>query len=60
LIHTKHVSVTMDSYTEGAEFDVPYFKEGYALHAAFWHDSFGQPYGHGCVNLAARRARCST
>ena len=63
LIHTKHVSVTMDSDTEGAEFDlrdvpyVQYFKEGYALHAAFWHDSFGQPYSHGCVNLSPLDAR---
>jgi lipoprotein-anchoring transpeptidase ErfK/SrfK len=63
LIHTKHVSVTMDSDTEGAEFDlrdvpyVQYFQEGYALHAAFWHDSFGQPYSHGCVNLSPLDAR---
>jgi lipoprotein-anchoring transpeptidase ErfK/SrfK len=63
LIHTKHVSITMDSDTEGAEFDlrdvpyVQYFKEGYALHAAFWHDSFGQPYSHGCVNLSPLDAR---
>ncbi len=63
LIHTKHVSVTMDSEAEGDEFDlrdvpyVQYFQEGYALHAAFWHDSFGQPYSHGCVNLSPLDAR---
>ena len=63
LIHTKHVSITMDSDAEGAEFDlrdvpyVQYFREGFALHAAFWHDSFGQPYSHGCVNLAPLDAR---
>jgi L,D-transpeptidase catalytic domain len=63
LIHTKHVSVTMDSDAEGDEFDlrdvpyVQYFQEGYALHAAFWHDSFGQPYSHGCVNLSPLDAR---
>ena len=63
LIHTKHVSVTMDSDAEGAEFDlrdvpyVQYFQEGFALHAAFWHDSFGQPYSHGCVNLSPLDAR---
>jgi L,D-transpeptidase-like protein len=63
LIHTKHVSVTMDSDAEGAEFDlrdvpyVQYFKDGFALHAAFWHDSFGQPYSHGCVNLSPLDAR---
>lgn len=38
--------------------DVPYaqyFYEGYAFHGAFWHNSFGQPASHGCVNLATRR-----
>lgn len=63
LIHTKHVSVTMDSEAEGDEFDlrdvpyVQYFQEGYALHTAFWHDSFGQPYSHGCINLSPLDAR---
>ncbi|MFO0554223.1 MAG: L,D-transpeptidase [Polyangiaceae bacterium] len=58
LIHTKHVSVTMDGDTAGDEFDlrdvpfVQYFTEGYALHAAYWHDDFGTPRSHGCVNLA--------
>src|SRR6185437_6031612 len=35
--------------------DVPYiqhFHEGYALHGAFWHDEFGHPRSHGCINLA--------
>jgi lipoprotein-anchoring transpeptidase ErfK/SrfK len=35
--------------------DVPYvqyFHEGYALHAAYWHDRFGLPRSHGCINLA--------
>ncbi len=58
LIHTKHISVTMDGDTQGDEFDlrdvpfVQYFTEGYALHAAYWHDDFGTPRSHGCVNLA--------
>jgi hypothetical protein len=62
-IHTKHVSVTMDSDEAGDEFelnDVPYvqyFSGGYALHAAYWHDGFGTPRSHGCVNLAPKDAR---
>ncbi len=35
--------------------DVPwtmYFKGGYGLHAAYWHDDFGRPKSHGCVNLS--------
>jgi hypothetical protein len=62
-IHTKYVTVTMDSNVVGEEFelrDVPYvqyFEDGYALHGAYWHDRFGQPKSHGCVNLAPEDAR---
>jgi lipoprotein-anchoring transpeptidase ErfK/SrfK len=31
---------------------VQYFQmTGQALHAAYWHDNFGRPMSHGCVNL---------
>jgi hypothetical protein len=58
LVHTKHVTVTMDNDAAGDEFDlrdvpfVQYFTQGYALHGAYWHDEFGTPRSHGCVNLA--------
>jgi len=29
-----------------------YFYIGYALHAAYWHDAFGRPRSHGCINLS--------
>jgi lipoprotein-anchoring transpeptidase ErfK/SrfK len=35
--------------------DVPwtqYFDPPFALHAAFWHDRFGEPASAGCVNVA--------
>ena len=35
--------------------DVPwvlYFDGGRALHAAYWHNRYGFPHTHGCVNLA--------
>lgn len=62
-IHTKHVTATMSGDEPGDEFDlrdipyVQYFHEGFALHAAFWHDSFGTPRSHGCINLAPLDAR---
>ncbi|MBA3531674.1 MAG: LysM peptidoglycan-binding domain-containing protein [Ardenticatenales bacterium] len=34
--------------------DVPYtmyFYRGYGIHGTFWHNNFGQPMSHGCVNL---------
>lgn len=36
---------------------VQYFVEGIGLHAAFWHDRFGEPRSHGCINLSPRDAR---
>ena len=34
-----------------------YFYEAYALHAAYWHDSFGFTRSHGCVNLSILDAK---
>ena len=31
---------------------VAYYKDSYALHGAWWHDEFGRPKSHGCVNMA--------
>jgi len=28
------------------------FKEHYYLHGAYWHNNFGHPMSHGCVNIA--------
>lgn len=32
-------------------------EKGLALHTSYWHDKFGLPKSHGCVNLAPRDAR---
>jgi lipoprotein-anchoring transpeptidase ErfK/SrfK len=37
--------------------DVPYtqfFHKDYAFHGAFWHNNFGQPASHGCINMATK------
>ena len=34
--------------------DVPYvmyFYQGYGVHGTYWHNNFGTPMSHGCVNL---------
>ena len=36
---------------------VMYFYQGYALHGAYWHDNWGQPMSHGCVNLTNTDAK---
>jgi hypothetical protein len=63
-ITSKHLSHTMDGdhAVDGPYSieDVPYvmyFQLAYALHSAFWHDAFGRPRSHGCVNLAPLDAR---
>jgi lipoprotein-anchoring transpeptidase ErfK/SrfK len=33
-----------------------YFYQGYAVHGTYWHNSFGRPMSHGCVNLPVDEA----
>lgn len=41
----------------GTYYDLPnvphvvYFYQGYAIHGAYWHNNFGVPMSHGCVNV---------
>jgi len=40
--------------------DVPwvmFFYGGYAIHGAYWHNDFGVPISHGCVNLPVNDAK---
>jgi lipoprotein-anchoring transpeptidase ErfK/SrfK len=53
----------LDSETmEGADYylpDVPYvmyFADFLAIHGTYWHDNFGTPMSHGCVNLPTAAA----
>jgi lipoprotein-anchoring transpeptidase ErfK/SrfK len=70
-IYAKHLTSRMSQDEKPAEVegeeaekayrfdDVPwveYFHEGIGFHAAFWHDAFGQPHSHGCLNLSPRDA----
>jgi lipoprotein-anchoring transpeptidase ErfK/SrfK len=34
-----------------------YFKGNYGFHTAYWHDGFGTPQSHGCVNLREEDAK---
>lgn len=39
---------------------VPYvmhYYPRYAIHSAFWHDDFGTPASHGCLNLSVKDAK---
>jgi lipoprotein-anchoring transpeptidase ErfK/SrfK len=34
-----------------------YFYAGYSLHGTYWHNNFGQPMSHGCVNMETSQAK---
>jgi len=36
---------------------VMYFQGAYALHGAYWHNNWGTPMSHGCVNLRREDAK---
>ena len=52
-IYTKLVSTRMS----GPGYDLPnvpytmYFYRGYGIHGTYWHNNFGHPMSHGCVNM---------
>lgn len=57
-IHMKVRSQTMSGgspqygyyYLPNVEW-VQYFYADYAFHGTYWHDNFGEPMSHGCVNM---------
>jgi lipoprotein-anchoring transpeptidase ErfK/SrfK len=55
---SKLPSQTMEGVIGGEYYNVPdvpwvlYFtNRGHALHGTYWHNNFGTPMSHGCVNL---------
>lgn len=57
-VYWKLSSQTMSGpgyYLPGVPY-VMYFFKGYALHGTYWHNNFGQPMSHGCVNLPTNDA----
>ena len=58
-VYVKYRSTTMS----GPGYNWPgvpytmYFHKGYGLHGAYWHNNFGHPMSHGCVNLRTADAQ---
>ncbi|MFQ5399639.1 MAG: L,D-transpeptidase family protein [Anaerolineae bacterium] len=44
-----------DYYLENVPY-VMYFYQDYALHGTYWHNNFGTPMSHGCVNMQTEDA----
>ncbi len=53
---TKSQSMVGGSPALGTYYNLPnvpnnmFFYQGYAIHGAYWHNNFGHPMSHGCVN----------
>ena len=53
----KYESQDMSGYHLGYNYDledvpyVMYFYRDFAIHGAYWHNNFGTPMSHGCVNM---------
>lgn len=33
-----------------------YYNQGYGVHGAYWHNNFGHPMSHGCINMKPEEA----
>lgn len=63
-ITRKYISLQMSGGTTGAGYDLPgigwaviFATGGVAFHSTFWHNNFGDPMSHGCVNLLPEDAK---
>jgi len=45
-----------DYYLPGVKW-VQYFYAGYSFHGTYWHNNFGQPMSHGCLNMTNADAK---
>jgi len=56
-VYAKYASTRMTGGSGASYYDLPnvpytmYFYRGYAIHGTYWHNNFGTPMSHGCVNL---------
>jgi len=57
-VYVKYESTTMSGpgyYLPGVPYTM-YFYKGYGIHGTYWHDNFGTPMSHGCVNMRTDEA----
>jgi lipoprotein-anchoring transpeptidase ErfK/SrfK len=63
-VSRKYISLQMSGGTTGAGYDLPgigwtsiFVTGGVAIHSTFWHNDFGVPRSHGCVNVRPEDAK---
>lgn len=58
----KYALMTGGSQEYGTYYYLPnvpftmYFHQGYGIHGTYWHDNFGHPMSHGCINMKTEEA----
>jgi lipoprotein-anchoring transpeptidase ErfK/SrfK len=64
IVTRKYISLQMSGGTTGAGYDLPgigwtsiFATGGVAIHSTFWHNNFGDPVSHGCVNAKPEDAK---
>ncbi len=64
MIWRKLFSLHMGGNTAAGSWDVPavgwtslFHGEGVAIHSTYWHNNFGEPMSHGCVNVTPDDAK---
>lgn len=61
-IKLRYTRMRGGSKTLGTFYDLPnvpytmYYYRGYGIHGAYWHNNFGHPMSHGCVNMRPEEA----
>jgi lipoprotein-anchoring transpeptidase ErfK/SrfK len=58
-IYVKYESAPMSGpgyYLPGVPY-IMYFYKGYGVHGTYWHNNFGTPMSHGCVNMTVDEAQ---
>ncbi len=58
----RYARMTGGSESLGTFYDLPnvpytmYFHQGFGIHGTYWHNNFGHPMSHGCVNMKTEEA----
>lgn len=64
VVTRKYLSLQMSGGTTGAGYDLPgigwtsiFATGGVAVHSTFWHNNYGDPMSHGCVNVSPQDSK---
>lgn len=59
----RYIRMTGGSKALGTYYDLPnvpftmFYYQGFGIHGAYWHNNFGHPMSHGCINMKIAEAQ---